>query len=95
VGADGAVWIRPPTCDEHDSPEAPSTTIGAAIEDRQPWRRAISAASPEASSYPSMRAGFPVSATIESRVRPPIADRVAGHEPFEVEIDGAGSTSMS
>ena len=33
--------------------------IGAAIDERQPNRRAMSAASPEASSYPSIRAGLP------------------------------------
>src|SRR6185295_7082887 len=59
----------------------PSTTIGAAIDERQPKRRAISAASPVASSYPSTRAGFPVSATIVRTLWPPTAERVPTGTP--------------
>ena len=59
----------------------PSTAIGAPIADLQPCRRAISAASPEASSYSSIRAGFPVSATIVKTLRPPTTERVPTGTP--------------
>ena len=59
----------------------PSTMIGAAIDERQPWRRAISAASPEASSYPSTRAGLSVSATSVNTLWPPTAERVPTGTP--------------
>src|SRR6266540_2874535 len=51
------------------------------IDEFQPKRRAMSAASPEASSYPSTRAGLPVSATSVNTLWPPRTERVPTGTP--------------